>query len=145
MLYYISGSMCQRVITDERTHSSSYIDDLAGMEINLPNIPANIPPFVVSTTLGRDKKDKTDGYELRMVIRIPSGKEIPSGPFPVKFDEDKLISRLHIEIPNFPATEEGSYFINIEIKNKNSWSTVAKIPFIVKKDIEQGQSGKSSK
>lgn len=142
MLYYISSVVCQRIITDTISNSPSYIDDLAGTDVLVPTIPTIYPHFFVSTTLGRNVNDKPDGYELRLNFKSPSGEDRVSGPFPIRFEDSNLISRLNIGVGNLPINETGVFFLHIELKKKTKWAEVAKVPFSVTQApaAEEGES-----
>jgi len=138
MLYFIGGVVCQKVITDVRSGAPSYIEDLAGVEVVLTGMPTSLPQFVVSATFGREEKDKQDGHTFRILFETPSGEEVISGPFPLGFKNDSFVSRLNVEIPNFPIKEEGRYFIHVQIEKRKKWTDVSKIPFIVDKIVSEG-------
>jgi hypothetical protein len=120
--------ICNRIITDQKTNTVSYIDCIE--EVQTPNFPAIMANCSIGT-LWKKEAAGEENLKARVYIDYPSGKS-------EQLIETEIIQvlkphhRLSFQLDGFPLKEEGLHLFRIELSISDKWKPISEVGFTVK-------------
>lgn len=140
---------CQKAHVDSRSQLISMIDILEKLDVTIDidsapkdllrdkksNTLRNPVNFPVNFTLVSywEIDPEYRGKIIKMHVEIESPKKKPLGYAELKFksEKDKDFHKTFVEFHSLPLIESGIYSFNIQLKEKDTYTTIRRIPFIV--------------
>lgn len=138
---------CERVITDETTHTTSLIVLIETITLAIPRVEqdkipkdANIPiNWQVLALWQAESQDQGKQLEMRFVAYLPTGEEIGgiAGSMPIRFEPGKPNFRAVITISGLPIyhlLQVDRCMLKLffrEVGATNEWNFAADFPIVI--------------
>lgn len=127
--------LCQRVLTDQKTNSVSYIEAVEA--VRLPRLPHHLPAVVLGC-LWIGTKDE----EFEFQVQIVGPDSVVAGAMTA--DPQVLPTgtglRTNVALTGTKVTAEGSYEVRVRQKTRGRWRTESAIPLVVEVEGESVES-----
>jgi hypothetical protein len=127
MVRHVWTVICTTIITDRETNATSYINTIEAAGV--PSFPALLPPLSIGTNWRKDS-DELVSLRIRVKFALPDGSvrnvvQVPDT------DVTRRRHRLNIVCGEIEVREPGVHFFVVQIKQKDRWETVCRIPLDV--------------
>ncbi len=128
---FVTATVSRDILVDELTHTVTILRCLE--IIRVPDFPATLPPFFVTTFWTRE----TEKEQLQLRVRILTPEETSCFEKTTGLEsfEKALRFRFFIRITDFTCTAPGEYHIEIAMRTreKGRWKKVARLPITIQR------------
>jgi hypothetical protein len=131
---HVWSVLCLKGVLDQYTNTVSLLETIESMKItpetSLPDRRINIRAAMHLVSLWcRGDRDTPESFEVRSVIVLPSGSEVPGVPMQAGLQEHRRI-RTFMRMQTMPFEGAGQYGFSVEYRSAPTepWTRVATVP-----------------